>query len=148
MFAHFTDAADGTDDILGMVRPTFVMLIVRVRNRPSRPKEGLRPPESASERAWALGPAWPSDGICGSICTDPQQVGCTSRPLNSVGHDLTYARRHRVSIDNVLDRLVAVVEVSSFKRTEWSKLALTRCRPKREVGHAWQMLEAHTRQHL
>jgi hypothetical protein len=67
--------------------------------------------------------------------------------LRSVGHDLAHTGRHRVGIDDVLDRVAPVVRISGFKGARGSKCALTGCGPEREVSHARQPSEAYMRQH-
>jgi hypothetical protein len=51
-------------------------------------KEGLCPAQPASECAGALWPAGP-------VGAGLQKVGCTSRPLRSVGHELAHVGGHR-----------------------------------------------------
>ena len=76
-----------------------------------------------------------------------QKVGCASRPLRSVGHDLAHMGRHWVGVDDVLDRVAPVVGVGGFKGTRGSKCALAGCGPEREISHARQALEAYMRAH-
>ena len=76
-----------------------------------------------------------------------QKVGCASRPLRSVGHDLAHMGRHRVGVDDVLDRVAPVVGIGSFEGTCGPKCALAGCGPKRKIGHARQALEAYMRTH-
>jgi hypothetical protein len=143
---HFADAADGTDDHLGNGR-TYVHHADRAGPQapftpednfnPDGAKEGLRPPQSASECAWAVRPPRPSAGSSGAIHAGLQKVGCASRPLHPLNHDLAHPRRHGISIDYVLDRLTTIVQVSSFDSAGWLKLALASCRPKNKVRHPW-----------
>src|SRR5260370_20045572 len=118
---------------------------------PKRAKRGLCPAQPASECAGALWPARPGPSghsIAANIDADLQKVGCASRPLRSVGHELAHARRHRVGVDDVLDRVAPVIVISGFKGARGSKCALASCSPEREVSHARQPLEAYPRQHL
>ena len=81
---------------------------------PNCAKEGLCPAQPASERAGALWPASPaSAGL--------QKVGCASRPLRSIGHDLAHTGRYRVGVDHVLDRVAPVVGVRGFKGARGAK---------------------------
>jgi hypothetical protein len=66
--------------------------------------------------------------------------------LRSVGHDLAHAGRHRVGVDNVLDRVAPVLRISGFKGARRSKCASAGC-GEREVSHARQTLEPYMRQH-
>src|SRR6476619_2303945 len=71
-------------------------------------KRGLYQTQPAGECARTFRPAraGPSGhSIAANIGADLQKVGCTSRPLRSVGHELAHARRHRVGVDDVLDRV-------------------------------------------
>ena len=77
-----------------------------------------------------------------------QKVGCASRPLRSVGHDLAHTGRHRVGVDDVLDRVAPVVGISGFEGARGAKGALTGRGPEREVSHPRQPLEAYMRQHV
>ena len=85
----------------------------------------------------------------GSECNGAglQKVGCASRPLRSVGHELAHMGRHRVGVDDVLDRVAPVIGISGFKGARGSKCALAGCGPEREISHARQALEAYMRQH-
>jgi hypothetical protein len=62
-------------------------------------------PDVASECAGTLWPARP-------VSADLQKVGCASRPLRSVGHDLAHKGRHWIGVDDVLDRGAPVVRIS------------------------------------
>src|SRR5262249_5546019 len=108
---------------------------------PEGAEERLCPAQPASECAGTLWPARP-------VGADLQKVGCASRPLRSIGHDLAHKGCHRVGVDNVLDRIAPVVGISGFKGACRSKCALTGYGPEREVSHTRQLLEAHPRQHL
>src|SRR5262249_54811332 len=103
-------------------------------------EEALRPAQSASECAGALWPARP-------VGAELQKVGCATRPLPSVGHDLAHKGRHGIGVDNVLNRGAPIVRISGFEGAGGSKGALAGCGPKREVSHARQPLEADMRQH-
>src|SRR5262245_1582046 len=85
--------------------------------KPEGAQKGLCPPQPASERAGVLGPARPvpNHGIAGNIDTGLQKVGCASRPLRSVGHDLAHAGRHWVGIHDDLDRIAPVVRISTLQ---------------------------------
>src|SRR5258705_13848174 len=109
-----TDAADGADDVTGSVLthgrypdcPRSQLPLAAEDNfNPECAEEGLCPAQSASECAGALGPARP-------VGADLQKVGCASRPLRSVGHDLAHKGRHRVGVDDILDRVAPVVRIS------------------------------------
>src|SRR5262249_45976517 len=74
---------------------------------PECAEEGLCPAQSASECAGALWPARP-------VGADLQKVGCASRPLRSVGHELAHEGRYWISVDDVLDRVASIVGISGF----------------------------------
>src|SRR6516162_378411 len=140
------DAADGADGVMQLVVPygrypdcarSELPLAAEDNLNPECAQEGLRPAQPASECAGALGPARP-------VGADLQKVGCASAPLRSVGHDLAHEGRHGIGVDDVLDRGAPVVGISGFEGARGSKCALTGCGPEREVGHAWQLLEADT----
>jgi hypothetical protein len=89
------------------VSPMAVILIVRVPNRPSRPKLISIPSESeerselgvAGQRVRRGSLASRSGSIPeinGDIGAGLQKIGCGSDPLRSVGYDLTRAGSHRV----------------------------------------------------
>src|SRR5215467_1943048 len=141
---------DGADDVMESVltpgrdpdRPHSQSALAAEYNFNSEyPEEALRSAQPASECAWALGPARP-------VGADLQKIGCASPPLRFVGHDLAYERRHRIGVDDVLNRGTPVVRISGFECARGSKCALAGCDPKREVSHARQPLEVHPRQHL
>src|SRR5438552_2069315 len=96
---------------------------------PECAEEGLRPAQSAGE---CPGPLWPA----GPVSADLQKVGCASRPLLSVDHDLAHKRRHWIGVDDILDRGAPVVGIRGFKGARGLKCALTGCGPEREVSHA------------
>ena len=80
---------------------------------PKRAKRGLCPTQPASECAGTLWPAraGPSGhSIAANIDADLQKVGCASRPLRSVGHELAHMGRYRVGVDDVLDCVAPVFE--------------------------------------
>src|SRR5260221_6468461 len=144
------DAADDPDGIIGSIL-THGRYADCSRSQPSLapednlnpecPEEGLCPAQSAGECAGTLWPARP-------VGADLQKVGCASHPLRSVGHDLAHKGRHRVGVDDVLDRGTPVVRIRGFKDARRPKCALTGCGPEREVSHARQPLETYTRQHV
>src|SRR5262249_1010144 len=107
---------------------------------PECAEERLCPVQPASECAGTLWPARP-------VGADLQKIGCGSRPLRSVGHDLAHKGRHGIGVDDILDRGAPVVGISDFEGARGSKCALAGCRPEREISHARQPLEAYTRQH-
>src|SRR6266571_7477607 len=116
------DTADGAD---GVVRS--VLAHGRYRDGPrSQPpltaeddlnpegaEEGLGPPQPASECAGILWPARavPNHGVARNIGAGQQKIGSASRPLHSVGHNLTHTRRHWVGLDNVFDCVAPVVRI-------------------------------------
>src|SRR6478735_8191179 len=114
------DTADGADGVVGSVlahgrypdRPcSQPPLAAEDDLNPKRAKRGLCPTQPASECAGALWPARPGPSghsIAANIDANLPKVGCASRPLRSVGHDLAHARRHWVGVDNVLDRVAPV----------------------------------------
>jgi hypothetical protein len=57
---------------------------------------------------------------------------------------LAHTGRHRVGLDDVLDRVAPVVEIGGFEGARGAKGALTGRGPEREVSHARQPLEAYT----
>src|SRR6476469_6042502 len=97
---------------------------------PERAKRGLCPTQPARECAGTLWPArsGPSGhSIAGNIDADLQKVGCASRPLRSVGHELAHMGRYRVGVDDVLDRAAPVVGISGFKGALGSKSGFAGC---------------------
>src|SRR6266516_1046819 len=103
---------------------------------PKCAEEGLCPAQPASQCAGALWPASPAGAGL-------QEVGCASRPLCSVGHDLAHTGRHRIGVDDIFDRGAPVARVRRFQGACGLKCGLTGCDPECEVGHARQLLEAH-----
>src|SRR4051794_29201204 len=92
-----------------------------------RAKRSLCPTQPASECAGTLWPArlGPSGhSIAANIDADLQKVGCASRPLRSIGHELAHALRHWVGVDDVLDRVAPVIVISGFNGARGSKCAL------------------------
>src|SRR6516165_10997655 len=131
------DAADGADGVMQLVVPygrypdcarSELPLAAEDNLNPECAQEGLRPAQSASECAGALGPARP-------VGADLQKVGCASRPLRSVGHYLAHTGRHRVGVDDIFDSGAPVIGISGFKRARGPKCALTGCGPEREISH-------------
>src|SRR6516165_5831576 len=143
--------ADAADDAVGVMQ--LVLAYGRYPDRarsqpplaaednfnPKCPEEGLCPAQPAGQRARGLWPAGP-------VGADLQKVGCASPPLRFVGHDLAYERRHRIGVDDVLNRGAPVVRISGFECARGSKCSLAGCGPKREVSHARQPLESDMRQ--
>jgi hypothetical protein len=152
-------AADGADGVVGSVlahgrypdrpcsQPPFT---AEDDLNPECAEEGLRPAQPASECAGTLWPARPGpsgDSTAANIDADLQKVGCASRPLRSVGHELAHMGRYRVGVDDVLDRVAPVIRLSGFKGALGAISRFAGCDPEREVSHARQPLEAHLRQH-
>jgi hypothetical protein len=94
-----------------------VILMVRVPDRPSR-LNTISIPSARSEvcarrsrpaSARGLfgqphrGPS--SHSIAANIYADLQKVGCASRRVRSVCHELAHMGRYRVGVDDVLDRV-------------------------------------------
>src|SRR5437660_12905904 len=107
------DTADGADDADGFVRSALTHgrypdgprsqppLAAKDNLNPECAKRGLCPTQPASECAGTL---WPAT----NIDADLQKVGCASRPLRSVGHELANTGRNRVGVDDVLDHVAPV----------------------------------------
>src|SRR6516162_10624984 len=136
------DAADGADDVMESVlirghdpdcAHSQPPLAAEANFNPECTEEALRPAQPASEGAWTLWPARP-------VGADLQKIGCASPPLRFIGHDLVYERRHRIGVDDVLNRGATVVRISGFQGAGGAKGALAGCGPKREVSHARQTL--------
>src|SRR3954449_7493048 len=152
------DMADGADGVVGSVLAhgrypdgprAQPPLAVEDDLNPKRAKWGLCPTQPASECAGTFWPARPGPSghsIAANIDADLQKVGCAPRPLRSVGHNLTHARCHCVAVDDVLDRVAAVVRISGFEGALGAKSRFAGCDPEREVSQARQPLEAHLRQ--
>jgi hypothetical protein len=88
---------------------------------PKRAKRGLCPTQPASECPGTPWPARPDPSrpsIAANIHADLQKVGCASRPLRSVGHELAHMGRYGVGVDDVLDRVAPVAELFVFNRLE------------------------------
>src|SRR6476661_4095632 len=97
---------------------------------PKRAKRGLCPTQPASECAGTLWPARPGPSghsIAANIDAELQKFGCASRPLRSVGHNLTHARCYWVGLDDVLDRVAPVVRISGFEGALGSKSRFAGC---------------------
>src|SRR2546430_6443314 len=154
------DTADGADGVVGSVLAhgrypdgprSQPPLAAEDDLNPKRAKRRLCPTQPASECAGTLWPAKPGPSglsIAANIDADLQKVGCASRPLRSVGHELAHMGRHWVGVDDVLDRVAPVIVISGFKGALGAKSRFASCDPEREVSHARQPLEAHLRQHL
>src|SRR6516162_9088427 len=129
------DGADGADGAMGSVL-THGRYPDCPRSQPPLAAEGDFNPECAEE---ALCPAQPASECAGALWparpvgTNLQKVGCASHPLRSLGHDLAHKGRHRVSVDDVLDRGAPVVRISDFEGARGSKYALTGCGPECEI---------------
>src|SRR5262249_41301368 len=152
-------AADGADGAVGSVlahgrypdgpasRPP---LAAEHNLNPKRAKRGLCPTQPASECPGTRWPARP-DPSCPStaanIHADLQKVGCASRPLRSVGHELAHMGRYGVGVDDVLDRVAPVIVIGGFEGTRGSKCALACCGPEREISHAPPAPEHYMMQH-
>src|SRR5215475_12989568 len=149
MIADAADGADVADGVVGSV-------LTRGRYRdgprsqpplaaeddlnPDSAEEGLGAAQPASESAGILWPARavPNKGVARNIGAGQQKIGSASRPLRSVGHNLTHARRHWVGLDNVLDCLTPVARISGFEGALGTKSRFARCDPEREISHARQ----------
>ena len=115
------DTADGADGVVGSVLahgrypdgPRSRPPLAAERNlNPKRAKRGLGPTQPASECAGTPWPARPDPSghsIAANIDADLQKVGCASRPLRSVGHELAHVGRHWVGVDDVLDRVARLL---------------------------------------
>src|SRR5215510_12754311 len=85
---------------------------------PERAKRGLCPTQPASERAGTPWPARPDPSghsTAVNIDADLQKVGCASRPLRSICHELAHMGRYRVGVDDVLDRVAPVIAIGGFE---------------------------------
>src|SRR4051794_23712881 len=154
------DTADGADGVVGSVLApgrypdgprSQPPLAAEHDLNPKRAKRGLCPTQPAGECAGTLWPARPGPSghsIAANIDADLQKVGCASRPLRSVGHELAHMGRYRVGVDDVPDRVAPVIRISAFKGALGAKSRFAGRDPEREVSHARQPLEAHLRQHL
>src|SRR5262245_34931601 len=121
------DMADGADGVVGSVLAhgrypdcplSQPALAAEDDLNPECTEEGLGPAQPASECAGILWPARPGPSghsIAANIDSDLQKVGCASRPLRSVGHELAHTGRYRVGVDNVLGRVAPVIVISGFK---------------------------------
>ena len=148
------DTADGADGVVGSVLArgrypdgprSQPPLAAEDDLYPKRAERGLCPTQPASECAGTFWPARPGPSghsIAANIDADLQKVGCASRPLRSVGHELAHMGRYRVGVDDVLDRVAPVIVISGFKGARGSKCALACCGPEREISHARQPPEA------
>src|SRR5215475_10131246 len=105
------DAADGADDVMEWVltrgrdpdRAHSQSALAAEHNfNPECAEEAQRPAQPASECTWTLWPVRP-------VGADLQKIGCASPPLRFVGDDLAYERRHRIGVDDVLNRGAPVV---------------------------------------
>ena len=136
--ADTADGADGADGAMGSVflygcypdRPrSQPPLAVKDNLNPEGAEEGLCPAQP-SECAGAL---WPAR----SVGADLQKVRCASGPLHSVGHDLSHKGRHRVGVNDALDRVAPVVRISGFEGARSLKGALNRLWPRARNRFHW-----------
>src|SRR5215831_5167503 len=139
------DTADGADGAVGSVLadgrypdgPGSQPPLAAEHNlNPERAKRGLCPTQPASEcpgTPWPARPDPSGPSIAANIHADLQKVGCASRPLRSVGHELAHMGRYRVGVDDVVDRVAPVIVISGFRG---SKCALACCGPEREISPA------------
>src|SRR5262249_54900064 len=130
--------------------PIAVILIVRVPNRPSRPKTISIPSVRRKVCARRSRPASARAlfGHPDRLVPTCGRVGCASRPLRTVGHELAQVGRHRVGGDDVLDRVAPVVGIGGFKGARGAEGALAGRGPECEVSRTRQPPEAHPRQYL
>src|SRR6516225_9799072 len=133
MVADDADGADGTDVLMGSAFTygryrdcprSQPPLAAEDNLNPHGAEEGLCPAQPAGECARALWPARP-------VGADLQKVGCASSPLQAVGHDLAHMSRHRVGIDDVLDRVSPIVGIGGFKAARGAEGAFAGCGPER-----------------
>jgi hypothetical protein len=139
------DAADGADGVMGSVLtqgryPDCPCSQPPLATEEQSVRRKVCAPADQRVRGGSLWPARAGAGL--------QKVGCASGPLRSVGHDLSHKGRHRIGVDDVLNRLALLVRLNDLKGARGAKGALTGCAPEREVSHAQQPLEAHLRQHV
>ena len=73
---------------------------------------------------WPASPV-PNHGIAGSTGAGQQKIGRASGPLRFVGHDLAHAGRHRLGVDNILDRVAPVCSNTRFEGACGAEGALT-----------------------
>ena len=100
------DAADGADGVMGSVL-THGRYPDGPRSQPPLAAEDNFNPEGAEERLCPAQPAyecagtlWPARPVGAGL----QKIGRASPPLRSVGHDLAHKNRHRIGVDDILDR--------------------------------------------
>src|SRR4249920_3300133 len=148
------DTADGADGVVGSVLAhgryldgprSQPPLSAEDDLNPERAKRSLCPAQPAGECAGTLWPSRPGPSghsIAANIDADVQKVGCASRPLRSVGHELAHMGRHWVAVDDVLDRVAPVIRISGFKGALGVKSRFAGCDPEREISHARQLPEA------
>src|SRR4249920_2677090 len=153
------DTADGADGVVGSVLAhgrypdgprSQPPLAAEDDLNPKRAKRGLCPTQPTSECAGTLWPARPGPSghsNAANIDTDLQKVGCASRPLRSVGHELAHMGRYGIGVDDALDRVAPVIRISGFEGALGSKSRFAGCNPEREISHARQPPEAQLRQH-
>src|SRR5438094_459712 len=126
------DAADGADDIRGLVLSygrypdgprSQPPLAAEDNLNPECAEEGLYPAQPSSECAGALWPARPDYGIAGTIDADQQKVGRASGPFRSFGHEVAHTGGHWVRVDDVLDRVAPIAGISGFDGARGAKCA-------------------------
>src|SRR5262245_35050647 len=137
--------------VLTVSSTTRRILITLLPARPLRLKAISIP--SVRRKVWArrrrpasariCGPAGDQDTITGETDALTQQVGGAARPRAALGHDLAHAGRHRVCIDGIGDRSLAVYFVGPHEGPGRPECTLAGSGPEREVGHPGQPLEAH-----
>src|SRR5258708_14288733 len=142
MVADTADGADGADGVVGSVLAhgrypdgprSQPPLAAEDDLNPECAEEGLGPAQPTSECAGTLWPARPGasgHSIAANIDADLQKVGCASRPLRSVGHELAHMGRYRAGVDNVVGLVAPVACICGFKRARGSKCALACCWPR------------------
>ena len=112
------------------------------------PQERLGATQAAGERAGIFGPP----GVCsrnagiGESGPGAQKIRSASSPGAARGHDLLHAARHRVGVDDVLDRGPAICLVGAHEGASGPERGFTRRGPDGKVGHPRQPVQAHARQ--
>jgi hypothetical protein len=109
------DAADGADDTLEpcihLDDPVSGVALTTKGNLDTHgPQKRLRAPQSAGQGARIFGPVAPtSDSIVtAAVSAKPQQVAGATGPRAVFGYQLAHAGGHRVGIDGVCDRSLAI----------------------------------------
>src|SRR3954454_4659135 len=137
-----------------------VILMVRVPNRPSRPKTISIPSARSgvcarrSRPASARGLFGQPDRVQAAIALPPTLMPTCKRSDALPVHCARSAMSSRtwaatvVGFDNGLDRIAPVVRISGLEGALGAKSRFAGRDPEREVSHARQPLEAHLRQLL